>query len=171
MYNTCLPCLVPPKAQSRKRNRNDIKPLSGLDVGALLGSKSKKPKISPDNPIPEFRQALDAADSEEGIRDAATQFFTIIKQQVTDSFGDIAYKRAIEELRVMREELIDMDEPNVYNEFIRELKQKLLAEELGGNRKEMWLEVRKNRLGLVEKKISEQSKVTEDEAKEFLWSS
>lgn len=68
----------------------------------------------------------------------------------------------------MREELIEMEEPEVYNEFVRELKRQLLAEELGGDRREMWAEVRKNRLGLVEKKSSERSKVGEEEAKEFL---
>lgn len=159
---------VPPKAQSRKRTRNEIKPLSGLDVNALLGSKPKCPKITPENPIPTFKQALDFAESAEGIRDAAYKLFAIIKTQITDSFGDIAYARAVEELRVMREELIEMEEPGVFNECVRELKQKLLGEELGGDRKEMWMEIRRERLGLIEKKSSEQSSVTEEEARAFL---
>lgn len=159
---------VPPKVQSRKRTRNEIKPLSGLDVGALLGSKPKKPKITPGNPVPEFKQALDAAESMEGIRDAADQLSSIIKTQIKESFGDIAYPRAIEELRVMREELIQMEEPGIFNDFVRELKRQLLAEELGGDRREMWEEVRKNRLGLIEKRSSEQSNVEEEEARAFL---
>lgn len=142
--------------------------MSGLDVGALLGSKTKKPKITPENPIPEFRQALDAADSVEGIRDAAQQLSTIIETQIKDSFSDIAYPRAIEELTVLRDEMMDLEEPGIYNDFIKDLKRKLLAEELGGDRREMWWEVRKNKLGLIEKKISEQSSVDEEEAKLFL---
>lgn len=156
---------VPPKVQSRKRNRNELKPLSGLDVSALLGSKTKKIKITPENPVPEFRQALDAAESVEGIKEAAKQLSLIIETQITDSFGDIAYPRAIEELSVMREEMIEMEEPGIYNDFLRSLKEKLLGERLGGERREMWWEVKKNRLGLIDKKTSDQSRVDEDEAK------
>ena len=132
---------VPPKAQSRKRNRNEIKPLSGLDVGALLSSNNKskkKIKITRENPIPEFRQALDTAESEDAIRDAARQFSKIIEAQIEDSFGDIAYGKVVEELGTMRTEMIEMEEPEVYNEFVRILKGKLLGEELGGARRVRW---------------------------------
>lgn len=160
---------VPPKVQSRKRNRNEIKPLSGLDVGALLGNKRPKIiKITRENPIPEFKQALDTADSEEAVRDAVRQLSTIVEAQIKDSFGDIAYGKAVEELSVMRSEMIDMEEPGAYNEFVRALKGKLLGEELGGDRKDMWYEIRKNRLGLIDKKSMNKSSVDEEEAKAFL---
>ena len=160
---------VPPKVKSRKRNRNEVKPLSGLDVSALLGNnKSKKIKITHQNPIPEFRQALDTAESVDGIRDAVKQLSTIIETQIKDSFGDIAYGKAAEELTVMRDEMIEMEEPEAYNDFIRALKRKLLGEELGGDRREMWYEIRKNKLGLIEKKSSAESSVDDDEAKAFL---
>ncbi|KAM0803465.1 SPOC like C-terminal domain-containing protein [Usnea florida] len=165
---------VPPKAQSRKRNRNEIKPLSGLDVGALLSSSNKsnkKIKITRENPIPEFRQALDTAESEDAIHDAARQFSRIIEAQIKDSFGDIAYDKAVEELGMMRTEMIEMEEPEVYNEFVRSLKEKLLGEELGGDRREMWYAIRKTRLGLIGTGSSDKSRVDEDEAKAFLLSS
>ena len=145
-----------------------MKPLSGLDVGALLGSKQKKPKITSENPIPEFRQALDVADSIEGIRDAAQQLSAIIETHIKDSFGDVAYPRAVEEIKVLRDEMIDLEEPAIYNDFIKDLKQKLLTEKLGGDRGEMWWEIRKGKLGLIEKRVSEQSSVGEEEAKLFL---
>ena len=160
---------VPPKVQSRKRNRNEIKPLSGLDVGALLGNnKPKKPKITRENPIPEFRQALDDAESVDAIRDAVRQLSGIIEAQIRDSFGDIAYGKAVEELGTMRSEMIEMEEPEAYNEAVRGLKGKLLAEELGGDRREMWVEIRRNRLGLIERKSSDKSGVEEEEARAFL---
>ena len=158
---------VPPKVQSRKRNRNEIKPLSGLDVGALLSNKRSK-KMTRENPIPEFRQALDNLESEDAIRDVAKQFCAIIEAQIKDSFGDIAYGKAVEELSVMRSEMIDMEEPGAYNDLIGALKGKLLGEELGGDRREMWFEIRKNKLGLIDKKTSDKSSVDEDEAKAFL---
>ena len=160
---------VPPKVQSRKRTRNEIKPLSGLDVGALLGgnNRPKKIKVTRENPIPEFRQALDDADSDDAVRDVAKQLCTIIEAQIRDSFGDIAYGKAVEELSIMRSEMIDIEEPGAYNELIKALKGKLLGEELGGDRKEMWYEIRKNKLGLIDKKTSDKSSVDEDEAKAF----
>lgn len=66
---------------------------------------------------------------------------------------------------MMRQELTEMEEPGIYNAFIKALKAKLLKGDLGGDRREMWDEIRKNRLGLVEKKVSEISTVGEDEAK------
>ena len=162
---------VPPKVQSRKRNRNEIKPLSGLDVGALLGNNKKNPKnlqITRENPIPEFRQALDNAESVDTIRDAVKQLSGIIEAQIRDSFGDIAYGKAVEELSTMRSEMIEMEEPEAYNEVVRGLKGKLLGEELGGDRREMWLEIRRNKLGLIERKSSDKSGVEEEEARAFL---
>jgi len=150
--------------QSRKRNRNEVKPLSGLDVDALLGGKKKNAKISADNPIPEFRQILDKAEDLDVVRDAVKQLSNIIDEQIKNSFSDLAYGRALEEISVLRDEMIEFEEPGIYNEFLRALKSKLLSDELGGDRKEMWDLIRKNHLGLVEKKTSERSSVTEEEA-------
>jgi ATP-dependent DNA helicase 2 subunit 2 len=52
--------------------------------------------------------------------------------------------------------------------MLRELKRKIMAEELGGNRREMWWFIRKNRIGLIDKRASPVSDVTEEEANTFL---
>lgn len=109
---------------------------------------------------------LDKAEDASSIRDAVGQLATIIEGQIRDSFSDINYGRATEEITVMRDEMIELEEPAVYDEFVRALKRKLLAGELGGDRREMWEEIRKNHLGLVEKRHLESSKVGEEEAKE-----
>lgn len=75
------------------------------------------------------------------------------------------YGRAVEEISVMRSETTELEEPSVYNDFMRALKRKLLGEELGGDRREMWGLIRKHGLGLIETKISERSEVGEDEAR------
>ena len=159
---------VPPKTQSRKRARNDVKPLSGLDVGALLGSKSKKPNISRENAIPEFRQILDTAESPGVIRDAAKQLGSIIENQIKESFADQAYESAIEKLRILRGELIDTEEPLTYNEIISNLKSRLLGEKLNGDRREMWWLIKKETLGLITKNVSRSSHVDDEQAREFL---
>ncbi|KAL8898377.1 MAG: hypothetical protein Q9207_006730 [Kuettlingeria erythrocarpa] len=148
---------VPPKVQGRRRNRNEVKPLSGLNVEALLGGDKKKTRISSQNAIPDFRQMINNSDSIDGIRQTAQQLGAVVEARIKDSFGDIGYARALEEISVMREELIDLEEPEIYNDFAKELKRKLLSEQLGGNRKDFWWEFRKSKLGIID--------ATEEDAK------
>ncbi|KAI4087583.1 MAG: hypothetical protein LQ339_008871 [Xanthoria mediterranea] len=156
---------VPPKVQGRRRNRNEVKPLSGLNVEALLGGDQKKAKVSAQNAIPDFKRLLDSAESIDALRDAAQQLGKIIEGRIKDSFGNIAYARALDEIKTLREEMTEMEEPALFNDFARQLKRKLLAEELGGNRKDFWWEFRKSKLGLVDKKAAEASDATEEDAK------
>ncbi|CRK17867.1 hypothetical protein BN1723_000518 [Verticillium longisporum] len=159
---------VPPKAKN-KRNRDAAKPLSGLDIDALLGSLPKRARlVSRDNAVPEFKQALTSATDIAAIEEAASQMGEVIRGLVTDSFGDAEYNRAIEALGVMRTELINMEEPAMYNDFIKDFKTRLLAGEFGGDRREMWWRVRTGRLGLIDSAQSEVSEVTSEQAAEFL---
>ena len=158
---------VPPKVKGRKRDREVDKPLSGLNVEDLF-RKEKRTKISSENAIPEFKQALAITDSLDAVEDVVKQMTAIVEYQIRHSFGDSAYDRAVEELGVMRQEMIDLEEPRLYNDMLRELKRKIMAEELGGNRREMWWFIRKNRIGLIDKRASPVSDVTEEEANTFL---
>ncbi|KAF2834504.1 putative Ku family DNA helicase [Patellaria atrata CBS 101060] len=158
---------VPPKVKGRKRNRETERPLSGLDVDALLNS-NKRSKISPENAIPEFKQYLASTTSSSDLKDAAKQMSKIIQDYIRHSVGDSGYGRAIEALSVLRNEMVDSEEPVVYNDVLRQLKEKVLGGELGGNRKDVWWKIRANRLGLVDKKQWKFSDVSEEEAKEFL---
>jgi ATP-dependent DNA helicase 2 subunit 2 len=142
-----------------------VKPISGLDVDALLG-REKKGKISPDNAVPDFKNALETADSEEALEDASKQMGGIIRTLITDSFGDSKYAQAMECLGVMREELINMEEPKLFNSFVRDLKNKLLSGTLGGDRREFWFKVRWSKLGLIDDQVSEPSDVKPEEAAE-----
>ncbi|EER23320.1 Ku70/Ku80 beta-barrel domain containing protein [Coccidioides posadasii C735 delta SOWgp] len=158
---------VPPKAKGRKRRREADKPLSGLNVDDLLRGE-KRLKISPENPIPEFKQTLANTEDISAISDAVKQMSAIIEDQIRQSLGDINYDRAIEGIGTMREELIAYEEPGLYNDFIRGLKEKLLDDKLGGDRREMWWLIRKSRLGLIDQKALDISDITEEQAREFL---
>jgi ATP-dependent DNA helicase 2 subunit 2 len=68
----------------------------------------------------------------------------------------------------MRDELVAFEEPGLYNDFIRGLKKKLLNDQLGGDRREMWWLIRKNGIGLIDNRLSDRSEVTEQEARQFL---
>ena len=102
----------------------------------------------------------------ETITDAVQQMKNIVEDQIKNSFGDANYDRVVESLGVMRDELISYEEPALYNDFLRQLKEKMLKEQLGGDRRELWWLLRKNKLGLIDRQQSDRSEVTEDEAKE-----
>lgn len=162
---------VPPKARGKRFGKKEApKPLSDLDVGALLAQdpKRKQKRIDPRNAIPEFKQLLNHADSHEQLQDACKQLKVIIFDWIRHSVGDSGYGRAVEGVRIMREEMEELEEPGPYNEALRELKEKLLGGQLGGERREMWFLIRSNRLGLIQQKECEGSDITEDAAKAFM---
>lgn len=165
MYDISNSSAVPPRTRGRKRYREAEKPLSGLDVDEILHAE-KRNKISPNNAIPEFKQALDLTEGVEGVADLVKQMGTLVEDQIRHSFGESNYGRVIEMLGVMKEELVAFEEPGLYNQFLRDLKKKILGEKLGGDRREMWWLVRKNRVGLIDKNLSNMSDLTEEEAKQ-----
>lgn len=65
----------------------------------------------------------------------------------------------------MRSELIELEEVGIYNDWVTKLREKVLGGVLGGDRKELWREIAKNRVGLVEKKEAEIGGVGEEEAR------
>jgi ATP-dependent DNA helicase 2 subunit 2 len=111
---------------------------------------------------------LARADDIEHVKDAVNQMAAIIEDQVKNSYGDHSYGHVVEELGVMRSELIELEEPVLYNNVLRSLKKKIDVEELGGDRREMWYHIKRNRLELIDKRISNVADVTEEEAKEFM---
>ncbi|ORY70158.1 putative Ku family DNA helicase [Pseudomassariella vexata] len=158
---------VPPKAKG-KRQRDAIKPISGLDVDALLQTpENKRTKIDPNNAVPEFKQMVDNAEDIKTFEEATKQIGHIIRQLITDSLGDVNYDRAIEVMGVLRESLINIEEPGFYNSFIKDLKKRLLSGELGGDRRELWWQVKGAKLGLIDQNMSDVSKVTPEEVAEF----
>lgn len=160
---------VPPKQKGRKRTRDVDKPLSGLNIEELLG-KEKRSKINADNAIPEFKQILSTTEDLSQIRDAVKQMAVIVQTYIRHSVGTSAYARAVEAIRVMKEEMVEFELPDLFNDFIRDLKKQIMAGELGGDRSEMWYNIRVNKLGLIDKKLSELSDVTPEEAKTVsLW--
>lgn len=156
---------MPPKVKGRRRAREPDRPLSGLDVDELLQGQ-KRVRISPENAIPEFKQSLLSTNDVSTIKDAAKQMSAIIEDQIKNSLGDMNYGRVVEGLGTMRDEMIDYEEPQLYNEFIRELKQKLLDDQLNGDRREVWWLVRRHKIGLIDNEASNHSKVTVEEARE-----
>ncbi|KUJ20967.1 SPOC domain-like protein [Mollisia scopiformis] len=156
---------VPPKVKGTRGRREVIAPLSGLDIESLL-VKNKPNKISKENAIPDFRQMLAAADKDETISDAVKGMSEVIKDllQVT---GDANDQRCQENIKVVREEMIDYEFPEFYNNFIRDLKKRVFKKEFG-NKREFWQTIRLAKLGLIDSTIISTSDVSPEEATEFL---
>jgi len=158
---------VPPKAKGRRDRNDKPKPISGLDIDALLNQPgNKRQKISAENAIPEFKQKVKLADNEAEIKDAIKQMGAIVREMVTNSFGDTAYDRAIEHIGVMREIAVDYECPGLFNSFMTDFKARLLSGEFNGNRRELWWQVKCIKLGLIDSNASEHSGVTPEEAAE-----
>ncbi|KAF4629482.1 hypothetical protein G7Y89_g8662 [Cudoniella acicularis] len=161
---------VPPKKKGSRFKRDPIKPLSGLDVDSLL-DRGRAQKISKENSIPDLKQILANTTSDSSIHDAAKQMSRIICDLVKDATGETGYDRAAENIKVLREELISLETPEIYNDFIRDLKHKILTGNLdgdrGGNRREFFLQLRNLGLGLIDHQTVEQSEVSAEEAAAF----
>lgn len=174
---------VPPKAQS-KYKRGAAKPESGrvveppVDLLDMLRAgeeevarlKQGKPKIDKDNSIPRFKQLieqLEEVDDDKGIEGATKAMGDVVRSLIKESMGDQNYDRAIENIGVLRDACIGLEVPDLYNNFLRDLKEQILSDALGQGRKEMWGRLKLARkLGLITKNESEVSKITEDEAKQ-----
>ncbi|KFY20733.1 hypothetical protein V491_03475 [Pseudogymnoascus sp. VKM F-3775] len=144
---------VPPKAKGR-RAKEAIKPLSGLNVDALL-SREERSEINSENAIPEYKQRLGTAVDITAIESASKEMEGIVRSLIQHSLGDSGYGQALANLGVMRDELASLEMPEVYNSIIRQLKEDLLKEKLGGDRRELWWEVKRMKLGLVDKRKTE----------------
>ncbi|KAI6091863.1 ATP-dependent DNA helicase II subunit 2 [Hypoxylon rubiginosum] len=161
---------VPPKAKGRREKGAKPQPISGLDVDALLNQpQNKRTKIEPDNAIPGFKQMVEYASEESEIEDAAKQMGSIIRSLITNSLGDSGYDRAVENLGVFKDTMVRWEMPELYNSFLTDFKKRLLSGELGGDRRELWWQMKGARgaLGLIDQSVSEPSKVTSEEAAEF----
>lgn len=109
---------------------------------------------------------LATAEDDATIKDAAKQMGQVVRKLIQDSFADLLYARAAENLGVMREEMINLEVPGLYNKFLTGLKKSILSGELNGDRREMWFKhVIGGRLGLITLDESEVSEVTAEEAK------
>jgi ATP-dependent DNA helicase 2 subunit 2 len=155
---------VPPKVKG-KRRRDQIKPISGLDVDSILG-REKRQKITKENSIAEFKQMLAVSEKDDDLLNAVKQLATIIRELIKSGLGDIGYERALENIRVMREEMIEFEEPAIYNNFMWDLKKQLLGDKLGEGRKDFIFAVKDHGLGLIDRDKAPTSEVSKAEASE-----
>lgn len=167
------------KAKSKPGRDSEPKPIGRFDADDLFsstkGTTSTETKefkrITMENSIPDFKHNLRESSEYGEVEDSAKQLGGIIKSFISTSLGDSGYDRALENLGVMRQQMASYEFPEIYNNFLRDLKGQLLSGgELGGDRRAMWNRIKYSRnLGLIHQgQLPEASKVTEAEAAEFL---
>ena len=173
---------VPPKSQYKRTKEGDesVRPISGLDVDSLLkkgealseGAKRSRKNstkssvvIGNRNPAEDFEKALD-----DGIQvvEAFEQLGEVIRQLVTDSLADTSYETASDALQAMRSQAIIWNESNLYNSYMDAFKSDLLADKLGGPRRDLWGKIVDLHIGLVSQTEAEDDAVivTDDLANE-----
>jgi ATP-dependent DNA helicase 2 subunit 2 len=168
---------VPPKARGKRygKKREQPKPLSDLDVSALLAQdpRRKSMRIDPRNAISDFKDLIGNEDVANAAPDLVRQMKSIIYDWIRHSIGKNNYQQCVAAIRTMREELGETwEEPELFNDFMRELKKKVLSGELGEGRSELWYDIRMAKLSLLTKdELSPEVRdrgVEEQEAKAFL---
>jgi ATP-dependent DNA helicase 2 subunit 2 len=167
---------VKKEAKMRTRDRALEKPLSGLDIDALLKkarpAEGGKTRIDPANAVSGFKQFMDSQPSDMAdVEDVVRQMQTITEDLVRESFGDRNYARVVEMLATVRKEMVELEMPDLYNQAIRMLKEKIFSKQLGGSRRDLWAEIRREKtLGLIthEESSMDVSQVTKDDAEEFM---
>ena len=158
---TVNPAEYDPEADLHARHRADLREVTHR-------FRPAGQPISPANAIPELRQALANPSGPDAIPTALQQMGAIIESRVRDSFGGAEYERAVEELGALREEMVALEEWERFNGWVRGFRERLLGEEVGGDRREFWWRVRRAKWGLISREEVEQSPVTEQEQREFL---
>lgn len=155
---------VPPKVKGSKGRREIITPLSGLDIESLL--RKHKPKtISKENAIPDFKHMLTTSEgSDEVIFEAVKQISDVIRD-LMKSLGGGGDQRAQANITVMREEMIEYEFPELYNNFLRDLKAQTQKKEFGDKR-EFWTIIKNAKLGLIDTNTLEVADVSPEEASE-----
>ncbi|KAG4440232.1 hypothetical protein IFR05_004311 [Cadophora sp. M221] len=155
---------VPEKAKG-KRGRETVTPMSGLDVKDLLNTRRKKNEIAQDNAIPEFKQMIEMAEKDEEIIRATTHMGKVVRQSLQSANGNAHHAVTFSHMKVFRDEMIDIDMPEIYNEFCKDFKKRIFNNEFGDQRN-FWADFKFQKLGLI--RGNGDSEVTEQEAAEFL---
>ncbi|XP_071503293.1 X-ray repair cross-complementing protein 5-like [Diadema antillarum] len=130
--------------------------LAGMTKGAVT-------EVGTVDPCGDFRAMISQKD-EDRFKEAAKQMGERVLELVRKSFGAQLYSKALECLRVYREEAIKLSEPETFNDYIRKLKEEL--KEL--QKTDFWQDVTKDNVTLIDSSESSDSKVTREEAEKFI---
>ncbi|XP_070533798.1 X-ray repair cross-complementing protein 5-like [Ptychodera flava] len=126
-------------------------------------AKGKVTEVGTVDPVKDFKTII-SQKHEDRFTEAAKQMQERIRSLVLDSFRDQFYDKAMECLKVLREESAKLGEPDMFNSFLKEFKETLTEK----NKTNFWDKMYTESLTLIDSSESSETKVTKQEAKKFL---
>ncbi|BFZ63743.1 ATP-dependent DNA helicase yku80 [Saitoella coloradoensis] len=164
---------VPPRVIGKRRRdaEPELKPAPGLDLEDLLFQKPKvetpstQPEvttISQEDPVRDF-EAMLRSEKPGVLEKAFAQMRAIIPTVIAAGEDD----KALNALHTFRKNAEELEEVDLYNEFIYELKPSIFRGELGDDRSSFWGKLVDARLGLVSKFERKDSSISVEEAEQF----
>ncbi|XP_062604717.1 X-ray repair cross-complementing protein 5-like [Saccostrea cucullata] len=131
--------------------------------GGLAGmTKADVTEVGTVTPVDDFITLINQRDADR-FEEASKQMQQRVEQLVTDSFGPQFYGKASDCLKALREQSVKKSEPTLYNNFMKKFKDFLIEK----GRRDFWELIVDEKLGLITKTESEDSRVTLEEAKAF----
>ncbi|XP_041471452.1 X-ray repair cross-complementing protein 5-like [Lytechinus variegatus] len=115
------------------------------------------------DPVGDFKTIISQKD-EDRFKEAAEQMGKRILLLVKESFGSQLYGKAMDCLRVYREQAIQLSEPESFNNYLRKLKDEL--KEL--LKVDFWQDLTKDGLTLIDVTEASDSTVSKEEAEKFI---
>ncbi len=107
---------------------------------------------------------LSHTEDDSSVVKAANQMGEVIRRLIKNSTADGQYDQAIANMAVLRAQMVDFEMPDTYNDFCRDLKERLLNQEFNGDRRDFWLKLRYAKLGLIDNGTLALSDISEQEA-------
>ncbi|CAL3964795.1 unnamed protein product [Diplocarpon coronariae] len=156
---------VPPKKKGKRGERETVTPLSKLDIDALLLQNGRKKEVSRENAEAEFIQMLENPD-EPAIAKATNEMAGHIRYYLKTLTGNNNFGKVFSLLKAFRNEMVELEFPGIYNNFLRDLKDEVANGDFG-DRREFWLQFRRSVCGLIVNELPD-TVVTVQEAEEFL---
>ena len=127
-----------------------------------FNDEEKVDKISSMNPVRDFDKMITDREVDR-VEDALKQMREIILEFIRHSIQGDVYEKALDCLKAMRKACKDNDEAKVFNDFLKELKDRFSI----GIHKGFYEIIRNSKIGLITKDESFKSNVTKEEANEF----
>nr|CAG4711704.1 unnamed protein product [Naegleria fowleri] len=139
---------------------NEIQQRVGLNN--LFAEQANSVKTT--NPTKDFNDMLNRKDVDL-VDKAIKEMQNVIFKLINDSIEDQYYEKVLSCVRVLREGCIRESEPELFNHFMKILKQQYSK----GKREEFWKNyIVGNKISLITQDECDESEVTEEEAKNFL---
>ncbi|XP_048780641.2 X-ray repair cross-complementing protein 5-like isoform X2 [Ostrea edulis] len=135
------------------------------DLGGGLADMTKADvtEVGTVTPVDDFIALINQRDADR-FEEASKQMQKRVEQLVTDSFGPQFYGKALDCLKTLREQSVKKSEPMLYNTYMKKLKEFLIEK----GRRDFWEMLVDEKQGLISKMESEDSTVTQEEAKAFV---